>query len=317
MRATVLGLLAIVLTACALPVVPENAGNTRVAAWSPVASPRAVVIALHGFNDHKASFTDFGAFAAAHGVAVEAYDQAGFGTSRAPGVWAGTNTLVADLHAAVHSARMRHPGVPVHLLGESMGAAVAVAALARPDAPQVDGLILSAPAVWGGETMPRHYRLALDIVATLLPPLKVSGGGLGILASDNLDMLRALGRDPLVIKETRVGAIAGLVRLMDEARALAPRLQVPMLILRGARDQVVTPTVQASFVRQVRAAPCTTVTYVNGWHLLLRDLQRERVFADVLGWIESGQLPSGLAVPCRREAEPVEATTAGALPPQG
>lgn len=319
MRGWLLGLSAFLLAACALPVVPPDATPTRVAAWSPASSPRAVIIGLHGFNDYKASFAAFGAFAAARDVQVYAYDQAGFGTSPRAGVWAGTQTLIADLRTAVNEARQRHPGVPVYVLGESMGAAITIAALARPDAPPVDGLILSAPAVWGGETMPAHYRLGLKVLATLLPPLKVSGGGLKILASDNLDMLRALGRDPLVIKETRIDAVAGLVELMDEARAAAAGLRLPMLVLRGARDQVVSPKVQASFVRELRSPACTTVTYVNGWHLLLRDLQRERVFEDVLGWIEAGDLnlPSGLGVPCVAEDAPTEPTQDGTIPPHG
>ena len=130
-------------------------------------------------------------------------------------------------------------------------------------------------------------------------------------------MRRALGGDPLVIKETRIDAIAGLVELMDEARSAAPKLQVPMLVLRGARDQVVSPKVQASFVRELQSPSCTTATYVNGWHLLLRDLQRERVFEDVLGWIEDGRVPSGLAVPCRAETAPTEPTRDRTIPPHG
>ena len=83
--------------------------------------------------------------------------------------------MVEDVHGAVREARRRHPGLPVFVLGESMGSAVAAVALARGDAPPVDGVILSAPAVWGGEALSRSYRLALRVLAGLLPPLKVSG----------------------------------------------------------------------------------------------------------------------------------------------
>ena len=64
-------------------------------AWTPPDQPRAVVVALHGFNDYRAAFAEFGAFAAARGVAVEAYDQPGFGATSERGSWPGTPALVA------------------------------------------------------------------------------------------------------------------------------------------------------------------------------------------------------------------------------
>src|SRR3546814_5012683 len=90
-----------------------------------------------------------------------------------------------------------------------MGGAVVVAALAGPQPPEAAGAILVAPAVWGRSTMPFHQRAALWLSARLFPSARFSGRGLGIQASDNIEMLRALGRDPLFIKETRVDAIHG------------------------------------------------------------------------------------------------------------
>jgi alpha-beta hydrolase superfamily lysophospholipase len=90
---------------------------------------------------------------------------------------------------------------------------------------------------------------------------------------------------------------------MDAAREQAPLLQVPTLMLTGARDQVVPPQAHAEFARLLPdSGRCTVVTYVNGWHLLLRDLQRERVYADALGWIADRAPPSGLGRPCGEAA---------------
>jgi acylglycerol lipase len=271
---------------------------TPVTAWAPPGSPRAVIVALHGFNDHKAAFAEFGAHAAARGVVVEAYDQPGFGERADRGRWAGTEALVLELHAAVRSARARHPGAPVFVLGESMGAAVALVALARPEAPAVDGLVLAAPAVWNGDGLPRGYRTALRLLAALVPPFRVSGRNLDVQASDNIEMLRALGRDPLYLRETRIDAVAGLVDLMDEAREGAPRQRLPMLVLLGARDEIVPPQASRTFVRTLDPGSCSVVAYLDGWHLLLRDHQRERVFRDVVAWVGGEPLPSRLDYPC-------------------
>jgi len=191
-------------------------------AWHPDGAPRAVVLALHGFNDYGNFVAAPAARLTARGLAVYAYDQRGFGAAPHRGRWPGVDALTGDLGDAVAALRRRHPGLPLYLLGESMGAAVVMTAMTGPAPPRVEGIILSAPAVWGRRTMSGLQRRLLWLMAHTLPWLPLSGGDLGIQASDNIEMLRALGRDPLIIRETRVDAIWGLTNLMDAALAAAP-----------------------------------------------------------------------------------------------
>jgi acylglycerol lipase len=273
--------------------------------WLPEAPPRAVILAVHGFNDYGNAFAEFGAFAAARGIAVHAYDQRGFGANPAAGRWAGTPALIADLEAERARVGALYPGVPVHLLGESMGAAVILAATAQGAALEAEGVILTAPAVWGGDQLNPFYRATLWLVSRLAPGLKLTGRSLGVMASDNLDVLRALSADPLFIKQTRVDAIAGLVELMDTAYAAAGSLSGPVLILVGERDEIVPPDSQIAMIERVRTTSCVRVVYPEGWHLLLRDLQRQVVWEDILAWIDGAPLPSGRAGSCDDAIAPV------------
>ena len=266
--------------------------------WLPDAPPRAVVLAVHGFNDYSNAFAEFGAFAAEHGIAVHAYDQRGFGANQAAGRWAGRQALIADLVAERARLAELYPDRPVYLLGESMGAAVVMAAMASGAALDADGVILTAPAVWGGEQLNPLYRATLWLVARVAPGLKLSGRSLGVMASDNLDALRALSADPLFIKETRVDAIAGLVELMDAAYAAAGALAGPVLILVGEHDEIVPPDSQLAMIERVRSAPCVRIVYPEGWHMLLRDLQRRVVWQDIVAWIDGEPVPSGQAASC-------------------
>jgi alpha-beta hydrolase superfamily lysophospholipase len=291
-------LLAFMLLAagCAGPADPPPGATSS--SWLPPDRPRAVIVALHGFNDYRAAFAEFGTFAAARGVAVEAYDQPGFGATSGRGSWPGTAELVRWLDEAVAAARQHHPGVPVYLLGESMGGSVALAAMGGPDPPEVDGVILAAPAVWNGQDLPASYRATLRVLASVLPMLRVSARHVRRQASDNIAMLRALGRDPLYLHYTRIDAVNGLVELMVESQEVAPKVKAPMLVLLGARDQIVPPAGSRRFVATLDPATCSVVTYLQGWHLLLRDHQRERTFEDILAWIDGAPLPSGLDRPC-------------------
>ena len=291
-------LFALVLLAVGCTAASDPPSNAVLSAWTPPDQPRAVVVALHGFNDYRAAFAEFGAFAAARGVAVEAYDQPGFGATSERGSWPGTAALVGGLDAAIAAARARYPGVPVYVLGESMGASVALMAMAGPQAPDVAGVILAAPAVWNGDSLPSSYRATLHVLASILPMLRVNANHAKRQASDNVTMLRALGRDPLYLHYTRLDAVAGLVDLMAESQQVAPLVRAPMLVLLGARDQIVPPAGSRHFVASLDPTSCSVVTYLNGWHLLLRDDQRERTFADILAWMAREPLPSGLDHPC-------------------
>lgn len=264
--------------------------------WTTTQTPRAVVLALHGFNDYSNAFAEAADWWAARGVVTYAPDQRGFGRAPYRGLWPGETRLADDLAELSGLVRARHPNLPVYWLGESMGGAVVLHALKRGGA-RPDGAVLVAPAVWGRATMPVHYRMALWLTSYTIPWQTFTGRGLKIQASDNIDMLRRLGRDPLFIKETRVDAIHGIVNLMDQA-ALARPTNTPLLLLYGARDEVIPRPPVAAFVQALQATPglgMRLAVYDNGWHMLLRDLEAEVVWRDILAWMvdRTAALPSG------------------------
>ena len=269
--------------------------------WLPKGEVRAVILALHGFNDYSNAFEDSGGVWAKQGIATYAYDQRGFGAAPDRGFWAGRAALAADAATASQILRRLYPRVPLYLLGESMGGAVAVVAMTGEGgtpAPDVDGVILTAPAVWGRATMGLLPRLALWAGVRLLPGLTLTGRGLEIQASDNIAMLRALARDPKVIKATRIDTIYGLVDLMDAALASAPRLDWPLLVMYGAKDEIIPKTPIRLFVGSL-PPECRSrarfAWYRDGYHMLLRDLEGPIVIADVANWVlaPAAALPSG------------------------
>jgi acylglycerol lipase len=259
----------------------------------PAEAPRAVVVAVHGFNGYANDFSLPGPWFAARGVSVYAYDQRGFGRhASGRGVWPGGDRLARDLDAAVALIGARHRGLPVHVLGFSMGGAVALKAAA--DGLEADGLVLAAPAVWGWQEMNPVYRAALWGAAHTVPAATATGSGLGVAASDNVEWLSAYGRDPLNIRATRFDALFGLVDLMQEAHEAAGIARLPALFVYGARDEIIpaspTQRVMDSYGGERRMA-----IYARGWHMVLHDMQRERVWRDILTWMtnRAAVLPSG------------------------
>lgn len=264
--------------------------------WRPDGPPRVVLVALHGFNDYRSAFASAGAFLAERGVITYAFDQRGFGETAYRGLWPGHRVMAADARQLLALARARHPGLPLYLLGESMGGAVAMRALAAEPELELDGLVLVAPAVWSRLTMPWYQRLALEIAVRVAPGWRPSGESLQIMPSDNIEMLRALAQDPLVIKKTRIDTVYGLVNLMDAALLAAPALSVRGLLLYGERDELIPMLPTCRLLESLPPeAPWRFALYSEGYHMLLRDLQAERVLEDLAHWLldESGPLPSG------------------------
>ena len=185
-----------------------------------------------------------------------------------------------------------------------MGGAVVMTALARGAAGPVAGAGLVAPAVGGRETMNPFYRAALWLGAHAVPWLTLTGRGLDITPSDNTEMLIALGRDPLVIKETRVDAIHGLVDLMDAALAAAPQIATPLLVLYGAHDEII-PKAPTALMLDRLSGPRAVAVYPDGYHMLLRDLAADIVHEDLAAWIAAPEapLPSGHDTGWRRFLE--------------
>jgi alpha-beta hydrolase superfamily lysophospholipase len=253
--------------------------------------PIAVIVALHGMSDYSNAFDMPATWWARNGITTLAYDQRGFGQAPNPGIWPGGDALRADLDDFVDAARAKYPHVPVYAMGESMGGAVVLSALATDRPPRADGVILVAPAVWSRSDMPLSYRVALWVTAHTFPAMTLTGKGLKIWPSDNIEMLRKLARDPLFQHQTRADAVYGLVNLMDEARHapghLAPDAP-PILFLYGAHDQIIpkepTEAVIAALGKRARIK-----RYPQGYHMLLRDLDGKTVWTDVLDWIASGR----------------------------
>jgi acylglycerol lipase len=262
-------------------------------------TPKAIVIALHGFNDYSRAFDLPANWWANEGLTVYAFDQRGFGEAPHPGYWSATPAMAADLYDAVRAINQRHADLPIYLLGSSMGAAVILAALGNPEhhivLKEVEGVILVGPAVWGPKTMNPFYRFILWLGAHTVPANHLTGEGLRIKPSDNIPMLRALGRDPLIIKSTRVDTLYGLVDLMGAALEGAREINQQVLVLAAGDDQLIPGHAHQELLKALKSNR-TEATYPDGFHMLLRDLQAKTVWRDIMSWIgdKSAPLPSGL-----------------------
>jgi len=253
--------------------------------WPAKTGPKAVMLCLHAYGDYRRAFRLAGPWFAREGIEVIAFDQRGFGETESRGTWPGAEILVQDFGDAVTAVRDRFPDTPVYVLGESMGAAVALAGLASGDVSGVDKLIAAAPGVRGNLPLKQLHDSVLRLAALALPWLAVElrrGGRPWLDASE----AARLADDPLVLRELSVGTYEGLIDLATIASESGRGDLPPTFLLYGELDG----TVPRRAIDELAASlddRDQSRYYPNRHHLLLHEGDAELVFQDCLTWLEA------------------------------
>ncbi len=261
--------------------------------------PKHVILGVHGMNDYANAFHLAAPWFAERGVTTYAYDQRGFGRSAGRGIWPDETLLQQDMRTAIKIARERHPDATITLVGISMGGSVAMTLFGSDDPPLgVDRLVLSGPGLRGWGALNWLYRGALWLSTHTRPGwVVVPPRGVKIEPTDNLDVQRQYSRDPLTLSDNRIDQVYGVVDLMENAHLATKKLssQTPTMLTYGAKDIVVP---KAAVKRTMRILPkhVRTAYYPKGYHMLLRDLQAETVYADMWAFMQdpASPFPSGV-----------------------
>ena len=259
--------------------------------WQGGGQTRGVILALHGFSEHRGAFFALAPHLAARGYTVYAYDQRGFGGTASRGYWAGTTRLVEDARTLYRLLQRRYPEQPVHLLGHSMGAAIATLAITGERAIEPASAILIAPGFQGWDTLPWLRRVALRFTHVIAPGLQPrqrwARAFAEIQVTDDPVIARLQARDPQILHKVRIDMIHGVVELMDRAVDRIEVLPRRSLIQYGERDDIIPVAAACAMFERLMRAQRTIVLrlYPNGYHYLTRDRQRERTIRDIRAWL--------------------------------
>src|SRR5437764_6967147 len=153
---------------------------------SDTADPKAIVVIAHGFAEHTGRYAHVGTALAGAGFAACALDHAGHGLSKGDerGNAGSVEDAVADMDQFVTLASASAPGVPVFLLGHSMGGMLAVA-YAEQHQDRLAGLVVTGPAVVLGE-----------MISALLELDEIPAVPLGAFVSRDPAVAQAYDDDP-------------------------------------------------------------------------------------------------------------------------
>ena len=253
--------------------------------WRPEGPPRAALVICHGVNSHGGQYQRAAEAFAGKGFAVTALDLRGRGRSDGERYYTeSVDDYVSDLAQTVDLARSKDPELPLFLLGHSAGGVTAVSyTLDYQD--RIDGLICESFAF-------RVY--APNLALGLLKGASHIAPHLHVLKLDMKDFTRdpewlaQLLADPLTKDEAQpVQTVAALARAGDRFEREFGRITLPLLVLHGTADHVTRPEGSQQFFDEAGSADKKLILYDDYVHDLLNDIGRERVFDDIVNWIEA------------------------------
>ncbi len=293
--------------------------------WLPDGEARAVLQIAHGMGEHAARYGRVARAFTDAGYAVYANDHRGHGHTADPGLlgWMGKdgwNRVIADAGDLTAWIHRTHPGLPVALLGHSMGAMLAQQYLYRFGA-RIDAAVLSgSPGYpgrfqgWTSYLLARleRWRLGEQAESALLQKLIFGRAnqafegegatGYEWLSSD-AEEVAAYVRDPLCGFVLRAGSLCDLFRGVRESQRRENLLQIPpslpVYVFSGSEDPVHGGGRNLSRLLARYRSHLERVDerlYPGGRHEMMNEVNRDQVVGDLMSWLEDA-LGRGSAAP--------------------
>ena len=250
-------------------------------------SPERVLLLVHGFAEHSGRYEHVGAWFAARGCAVHAYDQRGHGRSEgARGHVRRFADFLDDLDAMLAAVRAEHPGLRPHLVGHSMGGLVVAAALCERE-PDVASAVTSGALLAISQAHSRGRILAARVLRRVAPRLALAAGLDVAGLSNDPEVARAYLADPLVFRTMTTSLAVELMGAVERTARSAGQVRAPLLMLHGEADPLCPVTGTRAFFESLTVEPRRIQTYPDLRHEIFNEPEQARVFEDVLAWLQA------------------------------
>jgi len=260
-------------------------GETLALRRLPAPGPaRAVIVVVHGLGEHAGRYHGLAECLHEWGFAVWAHDHYGHGESSGPrGGLPSELRLVDDLALVIDDARRENPGLPVVLLGHSLGGLVVASLVAR-GVRHVNAAVLSSPGLDPG--LSGFQKLLLAVLPRIAPDLRVGNGLDDNYLSHDAAVVQAYRDDPLT--HDRIGGRLARFLAYEGENVLrqAANWPVPTLLLYAGDDRLVRPAASRAFASA--AAPGGKVEahcFDALYHEIFNELEADPVFEALQRWL--------------------------------
>jgi alpha-beta hydrolase superfamily lysophospholipase len=252
-----------------------HAGSLHARRWSPAGDATYVALLCHGYGEHLGRYEHVAARLTADGATVYAVDHVGHGESAGERVLiTDFEKVVEDFHLLHERASEDHPGLPVVLIGHSMGGMIA-ARYAQRYGESLACAVLSGPVLgtWAA-------------VDTLLPLDEMPDAPIDpATLSRDPAVGEAYVADPLVwhgpFKKPTVQALADCIETINDAGTV----KTPALWVHGEDDQLVPYDGTSTGWPKIAGAEAEDKAYPAARHEIFNETNQDEVLDDVLRFV--------------------------------
>jgi alpha-beta hydrolase superfamily lysophospholipase len=271
----------------------HSAGSFRGAAeselyyqcWRPGEHTRAAIAVVPGLGDHSGRYTNVCSYFVPRSYAIYAFDTRGNGRSPGQrGYVSEWSEFREDLGFFLAFIREREHRAPLFLLGESLGAVIALEyCLRRPEG--LSGVICAAPPLGEVGISPFLWMLA-HLLNRVWPRFSLNTGLDNSNLSRDPERGKDFKRDPLTHNRGTARLAIELRRAVEWIHAHAADLKLPLLILHGTADRIASSQGSRAFIRKVSFPDSELREYEGGYHEPYADINKDEVLAYTEQWLE-------------------------------
>jgi alpha-beta hydrolase superfamily lysophospholipase len=267
----------------------DGVGGVRIVydVWTPDTPARGVVVLCHGYAEHARRYDHVAERFGQAGLITYALDLRGHGRSGGKRVYLrNISEYTADFHTLVGLATGAHPGLPIIVLGHSMGGGVVFTyGVEHPD--DYTAMVLSGPAVYAQDAVSSFMIGVAKIVGSILPGLPVENLPADAVSRDPA-VVAAYESDPLVHHgKLPAGIGKALIKVGETMPQRASALTAPLLVVHGEQDKLIPVDGSRRLMECVASTDAHLKVYPELYHEVFNEPERALVLDDVTSWIET------------------------------
>jgi acylglycerol lipase len=256
-------------------------------AWLPDGKPKAALLIVHGLAEHSGRYTNVIEHLVPLGYAAYALDLIGHGRSEGERAYIDRFTdYTATVATYLGMVYAWQPGVPVFVLGHSVGALIAACCFLD-DASGMAGAVLSGVSAQMPDNVTPVTMLLAQALSALAPRAPVQAIEAQAISRDPA-VVQAYVADPLVYTG-RICARTGVEMLKAQQRLMAEasRVTLPVLMVHGSEDRLCPLAGARPFYKAIASTDKTLKVYDGLYHEVYNEPEREQVLSDVAAWLET------------------------------
>ncbi|KAF8157749.1 lysophospholipase [Mycena galopus ATCC 62051] len=272
--------------------------------YRPTGALCSALVFVHGYDEHISRYEKMHLAWAARGVVVFAYDLRGFGrtaldTPKSPqSAYGEMGSPLADLDWAIKHTRSVCEGVPLFLMGHSMGGGIVMDYVTSKSgdcrsnaASFVSGVISSSPWIHLTNEIPTPVVWIFALINKIYPSMHFSTPVRPTAISHDISVGEALKKDPWVRELGTVGGIYAMLimgmRLAKEGHKDWPK-SLPLLLLHGTDDNMNSCPASEAFFNAISADNKKLIIYPDAFHDLMSEPDiKDKYREDCISWVEA------------------------------